>query len=157
RLLASRTSADRGGLPGWGGCLAGQGFVEHLLREDLAEFQEEGFDLGELGAPGGTVGPVGLIDQIFWHRPRLSAALFPLWGCASWPLASPVPFSTCVKDVSELALASVGTGRSSCKPGRAPEGEGPRGGELVVEGLDGDLVGIVRRRRGPLDPAAHLP
>lgn len=50
---------------GDGGGLLGQAEVEHLFGEDLSDFQEQVFDVGELGAPGGAVGPVELEDEVF--------------------------------------------------------------------------------------------
>jgi hypothetical protein len=43
----------------------GEGQVEHLLGEDGADFQEDVFDLGELGAPDRSLGPVELLDEVF--------------------------------------------------------------------------------------------
>ena len=45
--------------------LPAQGIVEHALRQDLADIQQEVFDLRQPGPPGRAIGPVELIDQIF--------------------------------------------------------------------------------------------
>jgi hypothetical protein len=51
-------------LVGSGG-LAGQTFVEHFFGEDLADVEEEVFDVGKGGAPGGPCGSVELINEVF--------------------------------------------------------------------------------------------
>jgi hypothetical protein len=39
--------------------------VEHFLREDFADFEEDVLNVGELGPPGRTLGTVELLDQVF--------------------------------------------------------------------------------------------
>ncbi len=49
------------------GRLPGEGFGEYLFRQDFAEVEQEVFDRGQLGSPGGPLGAVELIDQVFGH------------------------------------------------------------------------------------------
>jgi len=65
RLLTSRAVAVRLGALVRGGSLLGEGQGEHFLCEDFADFEENVFDLGELGPPGGALGAVELLDQVF--------------------------------------------------------------------------------------------
>src|SRR5262245_58607806 len=65
RLVTPRAAAIRlGALLGGSGLLR-EGQVEHLLGKDFADLEEDVFDLGELGAPGGALGTVELLDQVF--------------------------------------------------------------------------------------------
>jgi hypothetical protein len=64
-LVTPRAAAIRLGARVGGRGLPGEGQVEHRLGKDFAEFKEDVFDLGELGAPGGALGAVELLDQIF--------------------------------------------------------------------------------------------
>ena len=58
-----------------GGSLLRQGQVEHLLGENLTDFEENVFDLAEPSSPSGTLGPVEFLDQVFGNpfdvRPQL--------------------------------------------------------------------------------------
>jgi hypothetical protein len=62
-LLTSWTEARRL-LVGSGG-LTSQALVEHFFGEDLPDVEEEIFDVGKGGAPGGPLGPIELIDKVF--------------------------------------------------------------------------------------------
>src|SRR5262249_34328570 len=65
QLVTPRATAIRlGALVGGRGLLR-EGQVEHLLGKDFADFEEDVFDLGELRAPGGSLGTVELLDQVF--------------------------------------------------------------------------------------------
>jgi hypothetical protein len=52
-------------LLGQGLGLTGDGQVEHLLGEDLTDLKEKILDLGQGGPPGGAVGAIELIDEVF--------------------------------------------------------------------------------------------
>jgi hypothetical protein len=65
RLLTAGAAASGLRLLGQGLGLAGEGQVEHLFGKDFPDFQEEVFDVSQLGAPGRTVGAVELIDKVF--------------------------------------------------------------------------------------------
>jgi hypothetical protein len=47
------------------GGLAGEGLGENLFSQDVADFEEELFEVGEFGAPGRPVGAVELRDEVF--------------------------------------------------------------------------------------------
>jgi len=53
-LLAARATPIGGGLLLDGGGLLRQGQIEHLLGENLTDFEENVFDLAEPGSPSGT-------------------------------------------------------------------------------------------------------
>jgi hypothetical protein len=65
RLLTTRAAAVNGRPVRVGGGLASQGFREDLFRQDFAEFEQEVFDLGELGSPRGPVRAVELLHKVF--------------------------------------------------------------------------------------------
>jgi hypothetical protein len=71
-----------------GSRLPGQTLVEHLLGEDLAEGQEQVFDLGQACAPGRAVGAVEFIDEVFGDALDIGADFFHLGGAffGSWHL-----------------------------------------------------------------------
>jgi hypothetical protein len=82
-LLAARTTPIGGRLLVDDGGLLREGQVEHLLGENLTDFEENVFDLAESGSPSGAFGAVKLLDQVFGHpfdvRPQffyLRRALF---------------------------------------------------------------------------------
>jgi hypothetical protein len=79
-LVAARAAAIRLGALLGGRGLLGEGQVEHLLGKDFADFQEDVFDLGELGAPGGALGAVELLDQVFGDPLDVRAQFFHLRG-----------------------------------------------------------------------------
>jgi hypothetical protein len=79
-LLTPRAPAFGVGLLGVGGGLAGEGLVEHLLGKDGAEGEEEVFDLGEAGAPGGPARAVELVDEVFGDAFEVRAYFFYLRG-----------------------------------------------------------------------------
>jgi hypothetical protein len=45
--------------------LLSKSHVEHFLREDFADFEEDVLNVGELGPPGRALGTVELLDQVF--------------------------------------------------------------------------------------------
>ena len=57
-MLAAGTVPIGGGLLGDGGGLLREGQIEHLLGENFADFEENVFDLAELGSPGWALGAV---------------------------------------------------------------------------------------------------
>jgi hypothetical protein len=59
-----------------GGRLPGEGLGEDLFRQDVPEFEQELFHRGELGSPGGPVGAVELIDQVFGHALHIGPDFF---------------------------------------------------------------------------------
>jgi hypothetical protein len=67
RLLTAWTSDGGSGLLVQGSGLACQALVEHLLGEELANIQAQGFDLGQLGPPDRALGAVELLDQVFGY------------------------------------------------------------------------------------------
>jgi hypothetical protein len=83
-LLTTGATAPGRGLLGQGLGLAGQTEVEHLFRQDFTDFQQEGFDVGQGGAPGRSAGPVELIDEVFGNAFDVGAHFFypvsPLFG-----------------------------------------------------------------------------
>jgi hypothetical protein len=79
-LTAGATAVGRGSL-GVGGGLPGEGLSEDLFGQDFAEVEQEMFDLGEGGSPGGPVRAVELIDQVFGHALDVGPHFFYQW-CA---------------------------------------------------------------------------
>jgi hypothetical protein len=65
RLVTARAAAIRLGALVGGRGLLGEGQVEHLLGKDFADLEEDVFNLREFGTPGGALGTVELLDQIF--------------------------------------------------------------------------------------------
>jgi hypothetical protein len=51
-----------------------------LLGEDFADFEEEVFDVGELGPPSGALRAVELLDQVFGDSLDVGAQFFHLRG-----------------------------------------------------------------------------
>ena len=64
-LLTARTGEGSGGLLLGGVGLTGQTFGEHGFGKKLAEVEEEIFEVSQRGAPGGAVGAVELLDEVF--------------------------------------------------------------------------------------------
>jgi len=64
-LLAARATPIGGRLLPDGGGLLRQGQSEHLLGENLTDFEENVFDLAEPGSPRGSLGTVKLLDKVF--------------------------------------------------------------------------------------------
>jgi hypothetical protein len=64
-LLAARATPIGGRLLLDGGGLLRQGQIEHLLGENLTDFEENVFDLAEPGSPSRTLGPIKLLDKVF--------------------------------------------------------------------------------------------
>ena len=64
-LLTSWAGTGGGGMvvPSCG--LAGQTFGKHFLGEHLSDVEEKVFDIGQGSTPGGPLGPIELIDEIF--------------------------------------------------------------------------------------------
>src|SRR4051794_33577563 len=100
--------------------LAAEGLGEHSFGQHRAEGDEQFLDIGEFGAPGGPVGPVELIDEVFGNALEIRPRIFDLRGAL---------FDSChLRPLSELASnertefppASVGLRAASCKPRRAP-------------------------------------
>ena len=75
-MQAARTTPIGGRLLGDGGGLVRQGQVEHLLGENLTNFDENVFDLAESGSPSGTLGAVKLVDEVFGHPFDVSPHFF---------------------------------------------------------------------------------
>jgi len=57
-----------------------QGVGQHLFAEDLADGEEEVFDLGQLGAPRRALGPVELVDEVFGDPFDVGTDFFYLGG-----------------------------------------------------------------------------
>jgi hypothetical protein len=57
------------------GPLAGQRLAEHFFGENLADVQEEIFDISQGGAPGRPCLPVELIDKVFGNAFDIRADL----------------------------------------------------------------------------------
>jgi hypothetical protein len=88
-LLTAGAEALVRRLLGEGLGLAGEAEVEHAFGEDFADFQEEVFDVGKGGAPGGSVGAIELIDEVFGNALDVGADLFGFGGvffgsCHPW-------------------------------------------------------------------------
>ena len=83
-LLTARTEAERRAV-GMSRRLAAEGLGEQGFGQYRAEGDEQFLDVGELGAPGGPVGPVELIDEVFGNaleiRPRIFDLRGALFGC----------------------------------------------------------------------------
>jgi hypothetical protein len=77
-----------------GGGLSGEGLGEGLFGQDVAEFEQELFDVGELGAPGWPVGAVQLLDEVFGNALDVGAYFFhqrsPLLGLRHVLVLSPL-------------------------------------------------------------------
>jgi hypothetical protein len=56
--------------------LTGEGQIEHLFRQDFPDFQEEVFDVSQVGAPRRAVGAVELIDKVFGNSLDVGPHLF---------------------------------------------------------------------------------
>jgi len=63
--------------------LAGHGLGEHLFGQDLAEVEQELFDLGKLGSPGRPVSAVELVDEVFGHALDIGPHFFHLRSALS--------------------------------------------------------------------------
>src|SRR5258708_4362991 len=59
--------------------LAFQAQFEHLLREDLANLDDEIFEFGHLGTPGRPPGSPDAVRQVFGDALDVSARFFYLW------------------------------------------------------------------------------
>jgi hypothetical protein len=79
-LATSRATAIRLAALVGGRSLLGEGEVEHFLRKDFADFEEEVFDVGELGPPSGALRAVELLDQVFGDSLDVGAQFFHLRG-----------------------------------------------------------------------------
>jgi hypothetical protein len=122
--------------------LAGEAQVEHPLRQDVADFHQEGFEVGQGGAPGRAVGAVELIDQVFGdaldvgpHRFRLRRAL--LGSRHPWVLSVLV-----AKARLAFLSGSVRTQHTVCKPCRAPFADSDGSFHLPVPGPTARLVSV---------------
>jgi hypothetical protein len=67
RLLTSRAAAVAGRPLLVASRLPGEGLGEDPFGQDFAEFEQELFDLGELGPPGRPSRTVELIDKVFGY------------------------------------------------------------------------------------------
>lgn len=63
-LTAGTAAVARGALVGGRG-LTGEGLGQHFFRQDVAQLDEDGFDVGELGSPGRAVRAIELIRKVF--------------------------------------------------------------------------------------------
>jgi hypothetical protein len=70
---------------GLGGGLAGEGVIEHLLGEDGTHSQEHIFDLRESCPPGGAVGAIELVDEVFGDALNVRSHFFHLRSRFLWP------------------------------------------------------------------------
>jgi hypothetical protein len=58
------------------GCLSGEGFGEHLFRQDFAEVEQQVFDVGQFGSPGRPLRAIELLDQVFGHALDIGTYIF---------------------------------------------------------------------------------
>lgn len=80
RLVTVGAAAVAGRSLRLGGGLAGQGLGEHLLRQDVAQLQQQSFDLGQLGSPARPVGAVELVHEVFGDPLDIGPHFFYLRG-----------------------------------------------------------------------------
>ena len=78
--MEAGAGAIRRGAVGLGSGLSGEGIGEHRFAQHLADGDEEVLDLGQLGPPGGAVGAIELVDQVFGHAFDVGPDFFHLGG-----------------------------------------------------------------------------
>jgi hypothetical protein len=74
------------------GGLLGEAEVEHLLREDLTDFQQYVFNLGESGSPSRALRAVEFLDKVFGDALDVGSQFFYLRSALfvsrhPWPLS----------------------------------------------------------------------